>query len=120
MNATIDIPATSDNSPQLGEIESVRPVIEVFLDEAGYTGPDLANRDQPVFVLASTVVTAEQSRALLANHFASDRDGEIKHARLAKTSVGGPSCCVSSRRFYEHRRRPVFSVSTRSSSYLRY
>lgn len=89
MNPTMDTAAPAESSWQLGEIESVqRPIVEVFLDEAGYTGPDLINRDQPVFVLASTVLTADQSRALLADHFGLDREGEIKHARLAKTKRG--------------------------------
>ena len=65
-----------------------RPVVEVFLDEAGYTGPDLINRDQPAFVLASTILDADRCRALLDRHFGSDRDGEVKHARLAKTKRG--------------------------------
>jgi hypothetical protein len=70
-------------------MESVqRPVVEVFLDEAGYTGPDLINRDQPAFVLAGTVLTADDCCAMLAEHFGSGRDGEIKHARLAKTNRG--------------------------------
>jgi hypothetical protein len=51
-----------------------RPVVEVFLDEAGYTGPDLINRDQPAFVLASTILDADRCRALLDTHFGSDRD----------------------------------------------
>lgn len=51
----------------------------------GLTGPDLINRDQPVFVLASTVLTADDCRAMLDEHFDSNRNGEIKHARLAKT-----------------------------------
>jgi hypothetical protein len=70
-------------------MESVqRPVVEVFLDEAGYTGPDLINRDQPAFVLASTVLTADDCCAMLDEHFGSGRDGEIKHTRLAKTNHG--------------------------------
>lgn len=37
----MDTGATADNASQRGEIESVRrPIVEVFLDEAGYTGPD--------------------------------------------------------------------------------
>lgn len=48
----------------------------------------MINRDQPAFVLASTILGADRCRALLDEHFGSDRDGEIKHARLAKTKRG--------------------------------
>lgn len=54
MNVAMETAASADSSSQSAEMESVqRPVVEVFLDEAGYTGPDLINRNQPVFVLAS-------------------------------------------------------------------
>jgi hypothetical protein len=81
--------ASLEDSPQGPEKQSVqRPVVHVFLDEAGYTGPDLINRDQPAFVLASTVLPADDCRAMLDEHFGYGRDGEIKHARLAKTKRG--------------------------------
>ena len=43
--------------------------MDLFMDEAGYTGPDLVNRDQPVFVLASTVLTEAEARDLLTTCF---------------------------------------------------
>lgn len=62
--------------------------MDVFLDEAGYTGPDLANADQPVFVLASTVVTEPEASDLLAASFGTNRKSEIKHSRLSRTRRG--------------------------------
>jgi hypothetical protein len=37
--------------------------VELFLDESGYTGPDLIDVEQPVFTLASTT-SARQRRDL--------------------------------------------------------
>lgn len=56
--------------------------MDVFLDEAGYTGADLINSDQPVFVLASSVVAETEARALLDSRF-ENRSAEIKYARRA-------------------------------------
>lgn len=61
--------------------------VELFLDEAGYTGPDLINRDQPVFTLASTNIVEAEARALLTSCFGI-RQGEVKYANLAKSQRG--------------------------------
>ncbi len=62
--------------------------MNLYLDEAGYTGSDLANRDQPVFVLASTNVSAADARELLDATFGADQRREIKHSRLARSRRG--------------------------------
>ena len=36
--------------------------MDILIDEAGYTGPDRVNKDQPAFVLASTVLTELDAR----------------------------------------------------------
>src|SRR4051812_12885129 len=60
--------------------------MDLFLDEAGYTGPDLVNLDQPVFVLASTVLTDAAAQELVAASFRNQDDGrELKHSRLSRT-----------------------------------
>lgn len=62
------------------------PPLELFLDEAGYTGPDLVNRDQPIFVLASTIIDEQEARDLLVECFPSREPGrELKHSRLSRT-----------------------------------
>jgi hypothetical protein len=43
--------------------------VELFLDESGYTGPDLIDAEQPVFTLASTNVGEAEARALLESCF---------------------------------------------------
>jgi hypothetical protein len=60
---------------------------ELFLDESGYTGPDLINAEQPVFTLASTHIGETEARSLLKSCFG-DRQGEIKYSRLIKSARG--------------------------------
>ena len=60
---------------------------ELFLDEAGYTGPDLINREQPVFTLASTSISEAEARSLMDSCFGA-RQGEVKFANLAKSNRG--------------------------------
>ena len=62
-------------------------IVELFLDESGYTGPDLINRDQPFFTLASTNVGEADARSLLSSCFGV-REGEVKFANLAKSGRG--------------------------------
>ncbi|HKW61910.1 MAG TPA: DUF3800 domain-containing protein [Candidatus Acidoferrum sp.] len=61
---------------------------ELFLDESGYTGPDLVNNDQPVFTLASTVVDETEARALLDSSFGVRQAAEVKFANLVKSNRG--------------------------------
>jgi hypothetical protein len=61
--------------------------VTLFLDESGYTGPDLINRDQPFFTLASTNITEADARSLLTSCFGA-RAQELKFAKLAKSERG--------------------------------
>src|SRR6266567_3996772 len=61
--------------------------VTLFLDESGYTGPDLINRDQPFFTLASTSITEAGARSLLTSCFGA-RTQEVKFAKLAKSERG--------------------------------
>ena len=45
----------------------------IFVDESGYTGPDLCDPEQPVFVLASHDFSEEESRDLKARFFSKIR-----------------------------------------------
>jgi hypothetical protein len=60
---------------------------ELFLDEAGYTGPDLINREQPVFTLASSAFSSREARLLLDSCFGK-RQGEVKYSRIVKSARG--------------------------------
>jgi hypothetical protein len=59
----------------------------LFLDESGYTGSDLINRDQPFFTLASTNISEADARLLLTSSFG-PRTQEVKFAKLAKSARG--------------------------------
>jgi hypothetical protein len=61
--------------------------MDLFLDEAGYTGPDLINVDQPMFILASTTIGTSEARALLDSHFANPGT-EVKYSKRARSVRG--------------------------------
>lgn len=61
--------------------------VELFLDESGYTGPDLIDAEQPVFTLASTNIGEAEARSLLVSCFGK-RQAELKFFRLIKSQRG--------------------------------
>jgi len=56
----------------------------LFIDECGYTGEDLFNEDQPVFVLASFWLAEEHCVILKNKYFSKVNAKELKHSRLSK------------------------------------
>lgn len=56
----------------------------VFVDECGYTGQDLLNRDQPIFVLASICASEEQCQELKRKFFGEVNASELKHSTLRR------------------------------------
>src|SRR5712692_4988566 len=62
--------------------------MRLFFDESGFTGEDLLNSDQPLFVSAST--NAEDSFCLdiRQRFFSKVQSKELKHSSLAKTDIG--------------------------------
>lgn len=56
----------------------------IFFDEAGNTGGDLSNAEQPVFVLASHQIPEDDCRALLRAHFPRNQAPELKHTNVRK------------------------------------
>lgn len=59
----------------------------VFCDEAGNTGANLLDKDQPFFVLASNNFSAEEAEELLG-HVQLPRDSEPKFTTLKKSGAG--------------------------------
>ena len=57
----------------------------IFSDESGYTGPNLTNRDQPYFVLATVSFEEHEAKAIRDSLFSSVRAQELKHSSLART-----------------------------------
>jgi hypothetical protein len=55
----------------------------VYLDESGYTGEDLIQSDQPVFVICTYSVDEASCAAFKARHFTGVKATELKHSRLA-------------------------------------
>lgn len=76
-----------EDKPSGAPIATQAP-LEVFLDESGYTGDDLLNADQPVFVLASTILSDEEAATLLAEHFPQSTGHELKHSSIGSRPRG--------------------------------
>ena len=62
--------------------------MRIYLDESGFTGEDLFNEAQPIFVLASTVLADNESRRIQADIFGDVHARELKHSAMAKTAKG--------------------------------
>jgi uncharacterized protein DUF3800 len=56
----------------------------VFLDECGFTGEDLADPEQPVFVVASHNLSDEDAAEVRGKFFGSAKAEELKHSRLQR------------------------------------
>jgi hypothetical protein len=56
----------------------------IYLDESGYSGEDLLNDDQRVFVIATHVLSEDFCVGLKAKHFAKVQALELKHSKLCK------------------------------------
>jgi hypothetical protein len=62
--------------------------LDVYLDESGYTGPDLLNVDQPVYTLGSVALSEEVAAELKAKCFPGVKAQELHHTALAKRPRG--------------------------------
>lgn len=60
--------------------------IKIYFDEAGNTGPDLMNTDQPVYVLAANIYNENEARALLGDFKL--QNGEAKFKNLKRSNSG--------------------------------
>ena len=54
----------------------------LFIDESGYSGPDLLNEDQPVFALAAIGIEENLAKSLKVKYFPEYGDEELKHSKL--------------------------------------
>ena len=63
-------------------------MLTVYMDESGFTGQDLMNQEQPVFVLVSTTMTHDECLALRVEYFSGTQGKELKHKNLGKYSKG--------------------------------
>lgn len=58
----------------------------IYLDECGYTGEDLLNKEQPLFVLASLACDENTAKAIKDKFFAKFQGPSLKHSALKKKS----------------------------------
>lgn len=63
-------------------------MLTVYMDESGYTGEDLLNADQPIFVHVSNTLSDDEAAALYHGHFSGTQGNELKHRNLAKWPSG--------------------------------
>lgn len=63
-------------------------MLDIYMDESGFTGEDLLNAEQPVFVHVSTTLSDAECDALFADHFAGTQGHELKHKNLGKNPSG--------------------------------
>jgi hypothetical protein len=83
--------------------------MDLFIDEAGYTGSDLISADQPIFILASTIVEESEARSLLDSSF--DRpQPEVKFARRVRSRRGREEILEFLRALNVDRRKVAFFV----------
>lgn len=62
--------------------------MRVHVDESGFTGEDLFNRQQPIFVLASICLSDLETKKIIETCFPGVRAAELKHSALAKRPKG--------------------------------
>ena len=62
----------------------------IFSDESGYTGPNLTNKDQPYFVLATISFEENEAKAIRDSFFSPVRATELKHSSLARNAKRHP------------------------------
>ncbi len=60
----------------------------VFLDESGFTGSNLCDIEQPVFVLGSHCLSQEESAELKDRFFGEFKGPDVKYSKLAKRPAG--------------------------------
>lgn len=59
-------------------------MVEIYLDECGFTGEDLFNPDQKIFVIASIKINPTEADNLKKTYFKDVNSRELKHSKLCK------------------------------------
>jgi hypothetical protein len=60
----------------------------IYMDESGFTGEDLLQPEQPVFVHVATSLSDQECAALVNDHFSGVQSRELKHKNLARRQSG--------------------------------
>lgn len=82
--------------------------MKVFLDESGYAGEDLINRDQPVFVLVSTILNGKECQEIYTEIFKDINKRELKHSQLSR-GINGQSRIIELVKAMQDKERKVIS-----------
>lgn len=59
-------------------------MIHVYMDESGYTGFDLLNKEQPFQATSALQISEDTAKKLINNYFPSNKAAELKHKKLSK------------------------------------
>jgi hypothetical protein len=62
--------------------------MKIFMDESGYTGEDLLNNNQPIFVLCSTILGDDIGLEIFNEFFKGVQGNELKHSNLGSRLNG--------------------------------
>jgi hypothetical protein len=62
--------------------------MQLFLDETGYSGPNLLDDQQPLFTLATLGLDEVECKRLKQQHFGRAKMSELKHSTLARRPSG--------------------------------
>ncbi len=69
---------------QIKDTDEEAEMTTIFMDESGYTGPDLLSLDQPIFTLASLNYTEAGCQKLLEDFFGAISATDLKHPRKSR------------------------------------
>ncbi len=86
------------------------PLRTIYLDECGYTGVDLLDASQPVFVIASHDFTEAEALSLASSHFADVQAAELKHRGLGRRLSGQRAVAAFLTEIARQRPRVKFSL----------
>ena len=59
-------------------------MIHVYMDESGYTGFDLLNKEQPFQATSAVQLSEDTAKKIIHNYFPSQNAAELKHKKLSK------------------------------------
>src|SRR5437588_3314945 len=59
-------------------------MVTIFMDESGYTCPNLLDLKQPIFTLATLKCSEQEARDFRARFFSGVQSAELKHSTMRK------------------------------------
>ena len=90
----------------------------IFFDESGYTGPDLLNKQQPIFSLVSVDIPDDEARELLRSTFPNYQGEEFKFSKIWKQKSNRKNLTEFARKISKMRERIFIHQSDKKFSLL--